>query len=118
MTPVIYVLYLFLELHTDGIGFFEVYSIAPQPVSEGGELVVSPLPESPLGQLVLMLGPGHCNTGTNIQVVVILPSRISLLFLEQHSIHQTIRIGKGVGAYQPIMYFPLIVEVVLVGLRL
>lgn len=67
MTPVIYVLYLFLELHTDSIGFFEVYSIAPQLVSEGGELVVSPLPESPLGQLVLMLGPGHCNTGTIVK---------------------------------------------------
>lgn len=51
--------HLLLELHTDGVGLLEVHSIAPQLVSQGGELVVAPLPEGPLGQLKLMLGPGH-----------------------------------------------------------
>lgn len=45
---------------------------------------------------------------------MILPGRMSLLFLEQYSIKQTIGIEKGAGAYQPIIDVPLIVGV---GLR-
>ncbi|MEQ2191803.1 hypothetical protein XENOCAPTIV_002725 [Xenoophorus captivus] len=37
----------------------QVHGIPPQLVAQGGELMVSPLPEGPLSQLKLMLSPRH-----------------------------------------------------------
>ena len=48
--------YLLLELHADGVGLLQVHGVPPQLVTQGGELVVPPLPEAPLGQVKLMLG--------------------------------------------------------------
>lgn len=52
--------HLLLQLHTDGIGFLEEDGIAPEQVTEGGELVPLPLPKGPEGQLKLPLRPLHC----------------------------------------------------------
>lgn len=52
--------YFLLQLHTNGIGLLQVDSVSPQLVTEGGELMVPPLPEGPLSQLKLMLSPRHC----------------------------------------------------------
>lgn len=116
-------LHLFLELHTDGIGFFEVHSIAPQLVSEGGELVVPPLPESPLGQIILMLSPGHCNnTGTNMAREWCTVDGCDFSKQDDLIVPRTLfnrsDYREGVEAYRPIIGVPLIVGVVLVGLRL
>lgn len=52
--------YFLLQLHTNGIGLFQVDSVSPELVTEGGELMVPPLPEGPLSQLKLMRSPRHC----------------------------------------------------------
>lgn len=50
---------LLLQLHTNGIGLFEEDGIAPKQIPEGGELVETPLSESPQRQLRLMFCPRH-----------------------------------------------------------
>ena len=51
--------YLLLELHADGIGLLEEDGVPPEQVTERGELVESPLPEGPQGELCLARGPRH-----------------------------------------------------------
>lgn len=52
--------HLLLQLHADGIGFLEEDGIAPEQVTEGGELVPLPLPKGPEGELEFPLCPLHC----------------------------------------------------------
>jgi len=52
--------HLLLQLHTNGVGFLEEDGVAPEQVTEGGELVPFPLPKGPEGQLELPLRPLHC----------------------------------------------------------
>lgn len=59
------IMYLFLQLYANGISLLEENGISPEQVSERGELVESPLTESPEGQFSLSLCPRHCRT-TNI----------------------------------------------------
>lgn len=51
--------YLFLQLHTNSISFFEEDGIAPKLIPEGGELVETPLSEGPQSQLGLAHCPRH-----------------------------------------------------------
>ena len=53
---------LFLELHTDGVGFLEEDGVPPEQVPQGGELIETPLTERPQSQLGLSRGPGNCGT--------------------------------------------------------
>lgn len=63
--------YFLLQLNTNGVGLFQVDGVSPQLVTEGGELMEAPLPEGPLGQLKLVLGPRHCGyTRTHTQMSV------------------------------------------------
>lgn len=52
--------HLLFQLHADGIGFLEEDSVAPEQVTEGGELVPLPLPKGPEGELEFPLCPLHC----------------------------------------------------------
>lgn len=51
--------HLFLEFHTDCVGFLQEDGVAPQLIPEGGELVEAPLSERPQGQLGLSYSPRH-----------------------------------------------------------
>lgn len=52
--------HLLFQLHADGIGLLEEDGVAPEQVTEGGELVPLPLPEGPEGELEFPLCPLHC----------------------------------------------------------
>lgn len=53
-------MYLFFQLHTNGISLLEENCISPEQISERGELIESPFPESPESQFCLPLCPRHC----------------------------------------------------------
>lgn len=54
-----FVKHLFLEFHTDCVGFLQEDGVAPQLIPEGGELVETPLSKCPQSQFGLSHSPRH-----------------------------------------------------------